>query len=150
MFLDGFAHPDGRARFVPVEHTGPAELPDDEFPLQATTGRVLQHYQSGAQTRLVDELNDVVPEAFVEVHPDTAKRAGLEEGDQARIRSRRGETTAKVRFVQSLRPDLVFVPFHFPGAQRANLFTNPALDPVSRMPEFKVCAVSLSSVDGVA
>ncbi len=150
MFLDAFAHPDGRARFVPVEHTGPAEMPDDEFPLQATTGRVLQHYQSGAQTRLVDELNDVVPEAFVEVHPDTAKRAGLEEGDQARIRSRRGETTAKVRFVPSLRPDLVFVPFHFPGAQRANLFTNPALDPVSRMPEFKVCAVSLSTLDGAA
>ncbi|WP_328613823.1 molybdopterin oxidoreductase family protein [Amycolatopsis sp. NBC_00355] len=150
MFLDGFAHPDGRARFVPVEHTGPAELPDDEFPLQATTGRVLQHYQSGAQTRLIGELNDVVPEAFVEVHPDTAKRAGLEEGDHARIRSRRGEMTAKVRFAQTLRPDLVFVPFHFPGAQRANLFTNPALDPVSRMPEFKVCAVALSAVDGVA
>jgi assimilatory nitrate reductase catalytic subunit len=150
MFLDTFAHPDGRARFVPVEHTGPAELPDQEFPLQATTGRVLQHYQSGAQTRLITELNDVVPEAFVEVHPDTAKRAGLEEGDPARIRSRRGETVAKVRFVQSLKPDLVFLPFHFPGAQRANLFTNPALDPVSRMPEFKVCAVSLSTVDGAA
>ncbi|MFI5590541.1 molybdopterin oxidoreductase family protein [Amycolatopsis sp. NPDC051758] len=150
MFLDTFAHPDGRARFVPVEHTGPAELPDEEFPLQATTGRVLQHYQSGAQTRLIDELNDVVPEVFVEVHPDTAKRAGLEEGDAARIRSRRGETVAKVRFVQSLKPDLVFLPFHFPGAQRANLFTNPALDPVSRMPEFKVCAVSLSTVDGAA
>ncbi|UOX86208.1 molybdopterin oxidoreductase family protein [Amycolatopsis sp. FBCC-B4732] len=150
MFLDAFAHPDGRARFVPVEYTGPAELPDEEFPLQATTGRVLQHYQSGAQTRLIDELNDVVPEAFVEVHPDTAKRAGLEEGDPARVRSRRGETIAKVRFVQSLQPDVVFLPFHFPGEQRANLVTNPALDPVSRMPEFKVCAVSLSTVDGAA
>ncbi|QKV76113.1 molybdopterin oxidoreductase family protein [Amycolatopsis sp. Hca4] len=150
MFLGTFAHPDGRARFVPVEHTGPAELPDEEFPLQATTGRVLQHYQSGAQTRLIEELNEVVPEAFVEVHPDTAKRAGLEEGDPARIRSRRGEMTAKVRFVQSLKPDLVFLPFHFPGEQRANLFTNPALDPVSRMPEFKVCAVALSTVDGAA
>ncbi|RSM37378.1 nitrite reductase [Amycolatopsis balhimycina DSM 5908] len=150
MFLESFAHPDGRARFVPVEHTGPAEVPDDEFPLQATTGRVLQHYQSGAQTRLIGELNDVVPEVFVEVHPDTAKRAGLEEGDPARIRSRRGETVAKVRFVQSLKPDLVFLPFHFPGEQRANLFTNPALDPVSRMPEFKVCAVALSTVDGAA
>ena len=70
---------------------------------------------------------------------------GLEEGDQARIRSRRGEMTAKVRFAQSLRPDLVFVPFHFPGAQRANLFTNPALDPVSRMPEFKVCAARVAT-----
>ncbi|MGW5722227.1 molybdopterin oxidoreductase family protein [Amycolatopsis sp. NPDC003865] len=143
MFLEAFAHPDGRARFVPVEQTGPAELPDEEFPLQATTGRVLQHYQSGAQTRLIEELNDVVPEAFVEVHPDTAKRAGLEEGDRAVVRSRRGKTVAKVRFAQSLRPDLVFLPFHFPGEQRANLFTNTALDPVSRMPEFKVCAVSL-------
>ncbi|MGW3995119.1 molybdopterin oxidoreductase family protein [Amycolatopsis sp. NPDC004772] len=150
MFLDAFAHPDGRARFTPVEHTGPAELPDDEFPLQATTGRVLQHYQSGAQTRLIGELNEVVPEAFVEVHPDTAKRAGLEEGDRALIRSRRGETVARVRFAQSLKPDLVFLPFHFPGEQRANLVTNPALDPVSRMPEFKVCAVSLSTVDGAA
>ncbi|MEV5719512.1 molybdopterin oxidoreductase family protein [Amycolatopsis mediterranei] len=150
MFLESFAHPDGRARFVPVEHTGPAELPDDEFPLQATTGRVLQHYQSGAQTRLIGELNDVVPEAFVEVHPDTAKRAGLEEGDRAVVRSRRGETVARVRFTQSLKPDLIFLPFHFPGEQRANLFTNPALDPVSRMPEFKVCAVSLSTVDGAA
>ncbi len=150
MFLDAFAHPDGRARFVPVEHIGPAELPDDEFPLQATTGRVLQHYQSGAQTRLIGELNEVVPEAFVEVHPDTAKRAGLEEGDRALVRSRRGETVARVRFAQSLKPDLVFLPFHFPGEQRANLFTNPALDPVSRMPEFKVCAVSLSTVDGAA
>ncbi|MEV6441778.1 molybdopterin oxidoreductase family protein [Amycolatopsis sp. NPDC051716] len=150
MFLDAFAHPDGRARFVPVEHTGPAELPDEEFPLQATTGRVLQHYQSGAQTRLIGELNDVVPEAFVEVHPDTAKRAGLEEGDRAVVRSRRGETVARVRFTQSLKPDLIFLPFHFPGEQRANLFTNPALDPVSRMPEFKVCAVSLSTVDGAA
>ncbi|ADJ42936.1 nitrate reductase catalytic subunit [Amycolatopsis mediterranei S699] len=150
MFLESFAHPDGRARFVPVEHTGPAELPDDEFPLQATTGRVLQHYQSGAQTRLIGELNDVVPEVFVEVHPDTAKRAGLEEGDRAVVRSRRGETVARVRFTQSLKPDLIFLPFHFPGEQRANLFTNPALDPVSRMPEFKVCAVSLSTVDGAA
>ncbi|MEW2498941.1 molybdopterin oxidoreductase family protein [Amycolatopsis sp. NPDC047767] len=147
MFLDRFAHPDGRARFVAVDHTGPAELPDAEFPLQATTGRVLQHYQSGAQTRRIPELVDVVPEMFVEVHPDTADRAGLAEGERALVRSRRGETVARVRCVASLRPDLVFLPFHFPGEGRANLLTNPALDPVSRMPEFKVCAVALSRVD---
>ncbi|MFD6073365.1 molybdopterin oxidoreductase family protein [Amycolatopsis lurida] len=150
MFLDRFAHPDGRARFVPVDHIGPAELPDAEFPLQATTGRVLQHYQSGAQTRLVKELNDVVAEAFVEVHPDTAARAGLAEGDLAVVRSRRGETVARVRCVASLRPDLVFLPFHFPGEGRANLLTNPALDPTSRMPEFKVCAVALAPAEAVA
>ncbi|MGW4483476.1 molybdopterin oxidoreductase family protein [Amycolatopsis sp. NPDC004368] len=147
LFLDRFAHPDGRARFVAVDHTGPAELTDAEFPLQATTGRVLQHYQSGAQTRRIAELVAVVPEVFVEVHPDTAARAGLAEGERALVRSRRGETIARVRCVGSLRPDLVFLPFHFPGAGRANLLTNPALDPVSRMPEFKVCAVALSKVD---
>jgi assimilatory nitrate reductase catalytic subunit len=147
MFLDRFAHPDGRARFAAVDHTGPAELPDADFPLQATTGRVLQHYQSGAQTRRIAELMDVVPEMFVEVHPDTAARSGLADGERALVRSRRGETVAKVRCVGSLRPDLVFLPFHFPGEGRANLLTNPALDPVSRMPEFKVCAVALSKVD---
>ncbi|NKQ57480.1 molybdopterin oxidoreductase family protein [Amycolatopsis sp. K13G38] len=147
MFTDRFAHADGRARFVPVEHRGPAEPTDAEFPLQATTGRVLQHYQSGAQTRLVPELNDVVPEAYVEVHPDTAARHGLEHGDWARVSSRRGETTARVRCVSSMRPDVVFLPFHFGGAQRANLLTNPALDPTSRMPEFKVCAVNLGKDD---
>jgi assimilatory nitrate reductase catalytic subunit len=146
-FLDSFAHPDGLARFVPVDHSGPAEPPDDEFPLQVTTGRVLAHYQSGAQTRLVAELLAAVPEAFVEVHPDTAARAGLADGDLARVESRRGSVLARVRAVPTIRPDLLFLPFHFPGAGRANLVTNPALDPVSRMPEFKVCAGRLSTVE---
>ncbi|WP_051116300.1 molybdopterin oxidoreductase family protein [Amycolatopsis nigrescens] len=147
VFLDRFAHPDGLARFAAVEHTGPAEPPDPEYPLLATTGRVLQHYQSGAQTRLVAELNDAVPEVFVEVHPDTAARAGLADGEQALVASRRGETVALVRCVESMRPDTVFLPFHFGGAGRANLLTNPALDPSSRMPEFKVCAARLSKKD---
>ncbi|MDI5977095.1 molybdopterin oxidoreductase family protein [Amycolatopsis magusensis] len=147
VFLDRFAHADGRARFHPVDHRGPAEPTDAEYPLQATTGRVLQHYQSGAQTRLIDELTDAVPEAFVEVHPDTAARAGLADGDWASVESRRGAVRARVRCVPSIRPDLVFVPFHFPGAQRANLLTNPALDPTSRMPEFKVCAVRLAGAE---
>jgi assimilatory nitrate reductase catalytic subunit len=147
LFLDRFAHPDGKARFVAVDHSGPAEPPDAEFPLQATTGRVLQHYQSGAQTRLVAELAAVVPEAFVEVHPDTAERAGLTDGDLAAVTSRRGAVRARVRCVPTLRPDLVFLPFHFPDAQRANLITIPALDPTSRMPEFKVCAVRLAKAE---
>ncbi|MGQ0837647.1 molybdopterin oxidoreductase family protein [Actinokineospora sp.] len=145
VFLDRFAHLDGRARFVAVDHSGPAEPLDDEFPLLATTGRVLQHYQSGAQTRLVGELNDAVPEAFVEVHPDTADRAGLTDGGWATVSSRRGAMRARVRHVPSMRTDTVFLPFHFPGDQRANLLTNPALDPTSRMPEFKVCAVRLEA-----
>jgi len=143
LFLDRFAHPDGLARFQPVDHTGPAEPPDPEFPLHATTGRVLQHYQSGAQTRRVPELLAASPEAFVEVHPDTARLAGVLDGQWAEITSRRGSVIARVRCVTTIRLDTVFLPFHFPGAQRANLLTNPALDPTSRMPEFKVCAVRL-------
>jgi assimilatory nitrate reductase catalytic subunit len=145
-FLDRFAHPDGRARFVAVDHSGPDEPPDAEFPLQATTGRVLQHYQSGAQTRLVPELVAAVPEVYVEVHPDTAARAGLADGDLADVVSRRGTVRARVRCVATIRVDLVFLPFHFPGTGRANLLTNPALDPTSRMPEFKVCAARLEAV----
>jgi assimilatory nitrate reductase catalytic subunit len=144
MFLDRFAHPDGRARFVAVDHRGPAELPDAEFPLQATTGRILQHYQSGAQTRRVAELVAVAGEVFVEAHPDTAHRAGLADGDIALVTSRRGTVRARVRTVASMRPDLVFLPFHFSNEARANLITNPALDPTSRMPEFKVCAVRIA------
>ncbi|WP_433255978.1 molybdopterin oxidoreductase family protein [Streptosporangium sp. CA-135522] len=149
MFLDRFAHPDGRARFTAVDHRGPAERPDARFPLYATTGRVLQHYQSGAQTRRVAELRDAVPESFVEVHPDTAARAGLADGDRARVSSRRGAALCRVRCTPDIRPDVVFLPFHFAGAERANLLTNPALDPTSRMPEFKVCAVRLDPADHV-
>ncbi|MEO6081826.1 MAG: molybdopterin dinucleotide binding domain-containing protein, partial [Umezawaea sp.] len=104
---------------------------------------VLQHYQSGAQTRNVPELLAAVPEAYVEVHPDTAARAGLAEGSLAAVVSRRGRMEARVRCTASMRIDLVFLPFHFAGTGRANLLTNPALDPTSRMPEFKVCAVRL-------
>ncbi|MFE4053986.1 molybdopterin oxidoreductase family protein [Streptomyces sp. YIM B13518] len=143
LFLDGFAHPDGRARFADVEHDGPAEATDAEYPVHATTGRILSHYQSGAQTRRVTELAAVASEAFVEVHPDTAARHGLAEGALARVTSARGGMTARVRLDPTLRPDTVFVPFHFGGDGRANLFTNPALDPRSGMPEFKVSAVRL-------
>lgn len=147
MFLDGFAHDDGRARFTGVDHRDAAELPDDEYPLYGTTGRILQHYQTGAQTRRVAELSKAAPEAFVEVHPDTAARAGLGDGTLAKVSSRRGAVTATVRCVPALRYDTVFLPFCFPGDGTweggANALTSPALDPVSRMPEFKVCAVRL-------
>ena len=145
VFLDGFAHPDGRARFVPVDHRDAAELPDEEYPLFGTTGRILQHYQTGAQTRRVAELAAAAPEAFVEVHPDTARRAGLADGKLAKVCSRRGTVIATVRCVPTLRYDTVFLPFHFPGDGTANAITNPALDPVSRMPEFKVSAVRLEA-----
>jgi assimilatory nitrate reductase catalytic subunit len=142
-FLDRFSHPDGRARLIPVEFRGQSEPVDPDYPLYATTGRILRHYQSGAQTRVVPELMAAAAETFVEVHPDTAERAGLVDREWCLVVSRRGQVRARVRCVPTIGPDLVFLPFHFPGAQRANLITNPALDPVSRMPEFKTCAVRL-------
>ncbi|HET7400048.1 MAG TPA: molybdopterin oxidoreductase family protein [Intrasporangium sp.] len=145
LFLDRFATPDGRARFVPVEHVGPAEQPDPDYPLTGTTGRVLAHYQSGAQTRRVGALAAAAGAMFVQVHPDTASSAGLADGDHADVVSRRGRTRAVVRTDEDIRTDTVFLPFHWAGDGRANLLTNPALDPVSRMPEFKACAVRLEA-----
>jgi assimilatory nitrate reductase catalytic subunit len=143
LFLTRFSTDDGRARFTAVDHRPPAEEPDGRHPLYAITGRVLGHYQSGAQTRRVPELLAAEPECFVEVHPDTAARAGLREGGRARVVGWRGTVVATVRYDATLRPDTVFLPFHFPGAGRANLLTNPAVDPVSGMPELKVAVVRL-------
>jgi assimilatory nitrate reductase catalytic subunit len=146
MFLDRFATPDGRARFFPVEHQPAAEHLDAEYPVYLTTGRLLQHYQSGAQTRRVEALRAAQPEPFVEVHPDLALACSLANGDRVRVVSRRGAAEGLVRVTDTIRADTVFMPFHWGGAASANLVTNPALDPVSKMPEFKVCAVRLEAV----
>ncbi|AIR98265.1 molybdopterin oxidoreductase family protein [Streptomyces glaucescens] len=146
LFLDRFATPDGRARFVPVAHRAAAEEPDDEYPVLLTTGRVVAQYQSGAQTRRVDELNAAAPGPFVELHPRLAARLGAAEGDPVAVVSRRGRAVAPARITRAIRPDTVFMPFHWPGEGRANTLTNPALDPTSRMPEFKACAVRVEAV----
>ncbi|WP_329278516.1 molybdopterin oxidoreductase family protein [Streptomyces sp. NBC_00691] len=143
LFLDRFATPDGRARFVPVVHRAAAEETDAEYPVVLTTGRVVSQYQSGAQTRRVDELNEAAPGPFVELHPRVAERLGVAEGERVAVVSRRGRAVAPARITTAVRPDTVFMPFHWAGEGRANTLVNPALDPVSRMPEFKVCAVRL-------
>ncbi|MGI5169765.1 molybdopterin oxidoreductase family protein [Spirillospora sp. CA-253888] len=145
-FLERFATPDGRARFVPVEHRGAAEPTDADYPVHLTTGRVLAQYQSGAQTRRVAALTEAAPGPFVELHPDLAERLDVADGGRVRVTSRRGSLEAAARLTDAIRPDTVFVPFHWAGRGRANLLTNPALDPTSRMPEFKVCAVRLEPV----
>jgi assimilatory nitrate reductase catalytic subunit len=143
LFLDRFNTSDGKARFTPVEHRGPAETVDEMFPLVATTGRLLTQYQSGTQTRRVPALVKAAGPMFAQMHPDVAQRAGLVDGDPVEVVSRRGRAGATVRCDPTMRPDTVFLPFHFSGSERANLLTNPALDPDSGMPEFKVCAVRL-------
>ncbi|QFQ97038.1 molybdopterin oxidoreductase family protein [Streptomyces phaeolivaceus] len=146
LFLDRFGTEDGRARFVPVSHRAAAEEPDGEYPVLLTTGRVVAQYQSGAQTRRVDELNAAAPGPFVELHPRLAERLGAAEGQPVAVVSRRGRAVAPARITTGIRPDTVFMPFHWPGEGRANTLTNPALDPTSRMPEFKTCAVRLEVV----
>ncbi|MBW4703234.1 MULTISPECIES: molybdopterin oxidoreductase family protein [unclassified Micromonospora] len=141
LFADTFPTPSGRARFHAVQHRPAAEEVCADYPLHFTTGRVLAQYQSGAQTRRVAALHRAAPHGFVELHPDLADRLGVAEGDEVRVASRRGELRAPARLSPTIRPDTVFAPFHWPGAARANSVTNDALDPVSGMPEFKICAV---------
>lgn len=147
LFLERFATEDGRANFHPVAFHGAAEEPDEQFPLFLTTGRVTSHYQSGTQTRRVAALVSASPESFVEIHPSMARRYGMSDGMSVVVRTRRGEATARARLTDSIRPDTIFIPFHWGGRQRANLLTNPALDPTSRMPEFKVCAARIQIAD---
>ncbi|WP_302185370.1 molybdopterin oxidoreductase family protein [Streptomyces sp. GMY02] len=149
LFLERFATEDGRARFIPVVHRPPAEETDEAYPVVLTTGRVVAQYQSGAQTRRVDELNAAAPGPFVELHPRLAARLGAVEGDLLAVTSRRGRAVAPARITEGIRPDTVFMPFHWPGEGRANTLTNPALDPASRMPEFKVCAVRVERAEQV-
>jgi assimilatory nitrate reductase catalytic subunit len=141
LFAERFAHPSGRARFHVVKHRPAAELPDADYPLFFTTGRYKEHYNSGAQTRRVDALADAQPEPRVEVHPRLAARLGVLEGELLLVESRRGSVEFRVRVSPDIRPDTLFAPFHWGGKQAANVLTLAALDPVSRMPEFKVCAV---------
>ncbi|HEX4166014.1 MAG TPA: molybdopterin oxidoreductase family protein [Bryobacteraceae bacterium] len=144
LFLERFETPDGRARLHPVEFRASTEEPDAEFPLYLTTGRVMVHYQSGTQTRRVEKLRAAVPEAFVEIHPAVARSYGIVQGDSVSLTTRRGTASMTARLTTSIRLDTLFVPFHFAGEGRANLLTNPTLDPTSRMPEFKVCAVRIA------
>jgi assimilatory nitrate reductase catalytic subunit len=143
LFLERFETPDGRARFLAVEQRDPAEIPDESYPLFLTTGRLLSHYQSGNQTRRVAELAEANPEAFVEVHPDTALVLGVVDGEQVRVVTRRGQVVCKARLTTTIRRDTLFMPFHFSGAGRANTLTSDAVDPVSKIPAFKLAAARL-------
>jgi assimilatory nitrate reductase catalytic subunit len=148
LFAERFPTPTGRARFHATPHQAPAEARDGVYPLHLTTGRVLAHYQSGAQTRRVAELQERAPEPLAEMHPTTAQLAHLSDGQYIRLETRRGSARFRLKVTRAIREDTVFVPFHWSGEQSVNRLTNPALDPVSKMPEFKVCAVRASADPG--
>lgn len=148
LFAEHFAFPDGKARFHVVEHRAAGEEPCAQYPLYFTTGRYKEHYNSGAQTRRVEKLVDAKPEPRVEIHPRLALRLGVTEGGPVLVESRRGRVLFRAKLSSDVRPDTLFAPFHWGGRVAANLLTNPALDPKSRMPEFKVCAVRARAIDG--
>ncbi len=141
LFTQRFAFPDGRARLHVVHHRPAAEEPDAEYPLYFTTGRYKEHYNSGAQTRRVEKLLDIRPEPRLQVHPRLAEQLSVNDGEMVRVESRRGAVSFRASISSEIRPDTLFAPFHWGGRDAANVLTNAALDPTSKMPEFKVCAV---------
>lgn len=147
LHLDRFAHPDGRARFTPVNPAGPAVAPDAGYPLVLVTGRHRDQYLSGNQTRRIADLTRRAPEPVVEVHPDTAENAGLAEGQRALLVSRQGRAELAWRPNLALRPDTVFLPYHWPGI---NDLTSDALDPVSGIAGVKHTPVALSAAAAAA
>lgn len=143
LFEEKFYHPDGKALFHALPYHPPAEVPDEEYPFFYTTGRVIFHYLSGNQTRRIGTLVENAPEPYVEMHPLTAKKLNIQSGDPVRVRSRRGEMVVPAKVTSAIRPDTVFIPYHWGDKQSANQLTIRAYDPLSRIPEYKVCAVQV-------
>ena len=141
-----FHHPDGRAKFHAYEYRSPAEDVDAEFPIFYTTGRVVSQYLSGTQTRRIGSLVDQYPEPLCEMHPLLAAKFGISDRDLVKVTTRRGEMTLPAQVVKSIRPDTIFIPYHWAGKKAANQLTNRALDPISKIPEFKVCACKVEKV----
>lgn len=146
LFEDRFAHDDGRAKFHPIEYKGAAEQPDDEYPLLFTSGRIVHQYLSGNQTRRIGFLVQQCPEPFVEIHPETAMKYGINDGERVKVASRRGEGVFPALVVKTIRPDTIFIPYHWGEHLAANQITNAALDPTSKIPEFKACAARIEKI----
>lgn len=144
LFADRFAHPDGRAKLISVRVGAHETATADQLTL--VTGRLLEQYQSGTQTRRVAELTERRPTLVAQLHPATARRHGIAEGDGIRLTNSRGAVQALAELTVDIRPDTVFLPFHYPDAGSANLLTSDRVDPHSAMPEFKRAVVTLSAV----
>lgn len=143
-----FYFSDGKARFNVTPYVGPAEDVDEDYPVILTTGRVVSHFLSGNQTRRIGPLVDHVPEPRIEIHPRLARELGIVDGDWTTAESRRGQCTLRAAVVNTIRPDTVFVPYHWGGRKSANQLTISAQDPISKIPEYKVCAVRVRKADG--
>jgi len=133
----------GKGNFVPLEYKPSMELPDEEYPLVLTTGRSLFHWHTGTMTRKVTGLNTFRSEELVEINPADAEALGVADGGKVKVTSRRGEVVAKAKVTEVSPPGVVFMTFHF-AESLGNMLTNPVLDPVAKIPEFKVCAVKVA------
>lgn len=142
-----FYFPDGKARFNATPYEGPTEDVDIDFPIILTTGRVVSQFLSGNQTRRIGPLVDHYPEPKCEIHPRLAARLEIRDGGWVTVESRRGSCTLRASVVKTIRPDTVFVPYHWGGRKSANQLTIAAQDPISKIPEYKVCAVRVRKAD---
>jgi assimilatory nitrate reductase catalytic subunit len=143
-----FYFPDGKARFNVAEYRQPIDDADDEYPLYLTTGRVVSQFLSGTQTRRIGPLVKQYPEPRIELHPRLAARLGVEDGAWTTVETRRGAVTLRAMVVSTIRPDTIFIPYHWAGEKSANRLTVAAQDPVSKIPQYKVCGCRVRRAEG--
>jgi predicted molibdopterin-dependent oxidoreductase YjgC len=139
LFADTF--PRGKGKLTPLDYRPSAELPDKKYPFILSTGRVLYHWHGGTLTRR-SKLDDIYPEALVEIHPGDAKKLGISSGERVNVRSRRGEIQVKTLVTERSPRGVVFIPFHFVESA-ANILTHDSRDPQAKIPDYKVCAVAV-------
>jgi assimilatory nitrate reductase catalytic subunit len=143
-----FYFSDGRARFNVADYRTPVDDASEEYPLFLTTGRVVSQFLSGTQTRRIGPLVRQYPEPRIELHPRLAAKLGIANGDWATAETRRGDITLRAMVVTTIRPDTIFIPYHWAGKKSANQLTVAAQDPISKIPQYKVCGCRLRKADG--
>lgn len=149
IFSDAFPTPSGKGKLVPTGIVPPDELPDGDFPMVLSTGRVLEHWHTGAMTRRATVLDEIEPEAVVLMHPRYMRENGYQAGEMVQVSTRRGSVHIRVRADRDVPDTMIFIPFCFVEAA-ANLLTNPVLDPFGKIPEFKFCAAKVEKIDELA
>lgn len=143
-----FYFPDGKARFNVAEYRTPVDDVSHEYPLFLTTGRVISQFLSGTQTRRIGPLVDQYPEPRIELHPRLAAKLGIGDGEWATCETKRGAITLRAMVVTTIRPDTIFIPYHWPGAKSPNRLTVAAQDPISKIPQYKVCSCRVRKAEG--
>jgi assimilatory nitrate reductase catalytic subunit len=143
-----FYFPDGKARFNVAEYRTPVDDISEEYPIFLTTGRVVSQFLTGTQTRRIGPLVQQYPEPRIEIHPRLAEKLGIKDGDWTTAETRRGTITLKAMVVTTIRPDTIFIPYHWPGKKSANQLTVAAQDPISKIPQYKVCGCRVRKADG--